>query len=243
MRTMAVFIMLGTMLFLFQSKASLNSFGELLQAGGAAVPAPPPEPAAQGAAAAALDGFPEGAAYLVKPAACHDPDAETFRLPASGEKTKIPYLAAAAAQAKAQGIDLRLLLAVIQQESSFDPEAKSPAGAVGLMQLLPETAAWLGLKDEAGLTVPEINIRYGAKYLKYLWGKFAEGSPANLSREDIGSPGAQIALAAYNAGPGNVKKYCGVPPFAETQSYVRKVTGYFIRYSDVIGAEAAKTEE
>lgn len=103
-------------------------------------------------------------------------------------------------------IDSKLILAVIRNESCFDRSAVSPAGAQGLMQLMPATARWLGVTDSFS---PDQNIRGGTKYLSDL-----------VKRYDNN---IKMALAAYNAGPGAVAKYGGVPPYAETQKYIEKV--------------------
>lgn len=101
---------------------------------------------------------------------------------------------------------MALILAVIKQESGGSATARSPAGAMGLMQLMPGTAAGLGVNPND----PKDNVRGGVKYLLQQLKTFGNDIPK--------------ALAAYNAGPGNVQKYGGIPPFAETQDYVRNIT-------------------
>jgi soluble lytic murein transglycosylase-like protein len=106
------------------------------------------------------------------------------------------------------GIDPELVHAVVLAESNYQPRAKSRVGARGLMQVMPATAKDLGIKN---LYDPHNNLEAGVRYLKFL-----------LARFDL-----KYAIAAYNAGPANVRKYGGVPPFAETQNYVKKVSGTY----------------
>jgi soluble lytic murein transglycosylase-like protein len=111
-------------------------------------------------------------------------------------------------QAARHGISADLVRAVIQAESGFNRWAVSPKGAMGLMQLMPATARDLGVRDPFH---PGENIRGGVQYLAALLERF--------DRDVV------LALAAYNAGPERVERYNGVPPFRETQNYVKKITG------------------
>jgi soluble lytic murein transglycosylase-like protein len=123
------------------------------------------------------------------------------------------YKAEIDAAAQKYGLDPALLRGLIRQESNFDPNAGSPAGAQGLCQLMPGTAAALGCTN---VHDPAQNIDAGARYL----------------RQQLDAFGGDVskALAAYNAGPGAVKRYGGVPPYAETQNYVRQVQAYADEY-------------
>ncbi|UQZ90962.1 transglycosylase [Deltaproteobacteria bacterium Smac51] len=110
------------------------------------------------------------------------------------------------------GLDPSLVAAVIKVESNFNVAAVSPAGAQGLMQIMPETGQYLGLDDPFD---PEANIRAGARYLKEQLEAFSS---------------VEMALAAYNAGPGNVLKHGGMPPFRETQNFVSQVVRHWNGY-------------
>lgn len=110
-------------------------------------------------------------------------------------------------------VDPALVKAIIMAESSYNPDAISRKGAVGLMQLMPGTAVDMGVEDSFD---PEHNINGGVKYLKHL---------LNLFQGDL-----RLAVAAYNAGITKVKKYQGVPPYKSTQFYVAKVFKYYRHY-------------
>lgn len=132
--------------------------------------------------------------------------AETFR-DATGLQRGPDYRQAAIEAANRHGVDPQLFLKLVQQESGFDPNAVSSAGAQGLTQLMPGTAEYLGVTDPFD---PYQNLDGGARFLRQ-------------QLDDFGDP--SLALAAYNAGPGNVRKYGGIPPFKETQNYVRNILG------------------
>lgn len=111
--------------------------------------------------------------------------------------------------AQSNNVDPALLSALIQTESDFDPNCRSKAGAMGLAQLMPETAKTLGVGNPFD---PQQSLNGGAKYLRQMLDKFGN---------------IESALAAYNAGPGAVLKYGGIPPYTETQNYVRKIMGLY----------------
>jgi soluble lytic murein transglycosylase-like protein len=139
---------------------------------------------------------------------------------AAGPGAATPYAAEIDAAAAKYNVDPALLRGLIRQESNFNANATSPAGARGLTQLMPGTAAALGVDP----SVPAQAIEGGAKYLRQQLDRFGN-DPAK-------------ALAAYNAGPGAVARYGGVPPYAETQNYVRKVLGYAAEYRQAAPASA-----
>ncbi|QER42790.1 lytic transglycosylase domain-containing protein [Thermodesulfobacterium sp. TA1] len=110
---------------------------------------------------------------------------------------------------RAFSLDPALLKAIAKVESSFNPRAVSPKGAMGIMQLMPQTARLVGVEDPYH---PLENLKGGAKYLRMLLDEF----------QDL-----TLALAAYNAGPEKVKTYRGIPPYPETQNYVKNVLYYY----------------
>lgn len=137
----------------------------------------------------------------------------------SFSKNRDAYDDIIAQAASTYGLDKGLVKAVIHTESGFNPRARSGPGAKGLMQLMPATAKRFKVDD---VYDPAQNIRGGTEYLSFLLKRFN-----NL----------ELALAGYNAGEGNVDKYKGIPPFAETQDYVRRVIS---RYNKLYGGSAER---
>ena len=115
-----------------------------------------------------------------------------------------PYGEIIAAVSQTHGVDPMLVRALIQVESNYEPKAKSPKGAMGLMQLMPSTAREYKVRNPFD---PKANIEAGIKHLKGLIDRF----------------GVEMALAAYNAGEGAVKRFNGIPPYRETRNYVSRI--------------------
>jgi soluble lytic murein transglycosylase-like protein len=116
------------------------------------------------------------------------------------------YLEVAKAAARKHGVPEDLFLRLVQQESGWNPSAVSVKGATGLAQLMPGTAEVLGVD----INDPEANLEGGARYLRMMYDKFGSW---------------KLALAAYNAGPGAVEQHDGIPPYAETENYVKAILG------------------
>jgi len=137
----------------------------------------------------------------------------------------LPYAAAIERAASRHSLDELLIAAVIEVESAFDAQAVSPAGALGLMQLMPSTAALYGSGDPLS---PAVNVDLGARYLRSM----LEAFDGDL----------ELALAAYNAGPGNVRRFNGVPPFRETQLYVAKVLERYVDHHKDVWRQSGQTD-
>lgn len=127
-------------------------------------------------------------------------------VPAYAGRYNGPYLNMARVAARQHGVPEDLFLRLVQQESGFNPNARSNKGALGLAQLMPQTANLLGVDPYD----PVQNLEGGARYLAQQYRKFGNWPHA---------------LAAYNAGPGAVERFKGIPPYAETQNYVRVIWG------------------
>jgi soluble lytic murein transglycosylase-like protein len=167
----------------------------------------PPAPAVPAAAAAPSTPFNAQLASAMGPSSA---TATPVTGATAGTATGgTPYASEISAAATRNGVDPNVLSGLIRAESNFDPNATSPAGAQGLTQLMPGTAAGLGVTNPLD---PAQSIEGGARYL----------------RQQLDHFGGDVtkALAAYNAGPGAVERFGGVPPYEETQSYVRRVLGY-----------------
>jgi soluble lytic murein transglycosylase-like protein len=160
----------------------------------------------QTVAAPAATPAPAQPAFAAQLAGAMSPSSAPATASATGAN---PFSAEISAAAARNGVDPALLTGLIKAESNFDPNATSPAGAQGLTQLMPGTAAGLGVGNPLD---PAQAIEGGARYLRQQLDHFGGD--------------ASKALAAYNAGPGAVERFGGVPPYEETQNYVRRVLSY-----------------
>jgi soluble lytic murein transglycosylase-like protein len=171
-------------------------------------------PAVAAPPATGTPSFASALSQATAPAAATSPVAGAApSAPLGAAAGNVPFAAEIDAAAAKYGVDPALLRGLVKQESGFDPNARSGAGAVGLTQLMPGTARELGVTDRAD---PGQAIDAGANYLSQQLRRFG-GDPAK-------------ALAAYNAGPGAVQKFGGVPPYAETQHYVQNVLQFAAGY-------------
>lgn len=143
---------------------------------------------------------------VVTPTKWDDGSADQFKVKQYRGRYKGPFVTMAREAAQKHGIPQDLFLRLVHQESRWNASAVSHAGAIGLAQLMPGTAADLRVDP----TVPQQNLEGGARYLRAQYDEFGDW---------------RLALAAYNAGPGAVKKYGGIPPFRETKNYVRIIAG------------------
>jgi hypothetical protein len=168
-----------------------------------------------------------GAAHAEEPPA-HAVARHHGELPADADAagSSVPYAAEIDAAAKRYGLDAALLKGLIKQESDFDPNARSPAGAVGLCQLMPGTADALGVDDPLD---PAQSIDGGARYLREML--------------DIFDGDERLGLAAYNAGPGAVRAHGGIPDYPETQEFVRRVLANAEAFRRGDGADVAPTAQ
>ena len=159
---------------------------------------------------------------VMAPDVIASPD-KTFRIPADIPTSGDPKLDRIIYEAgEKEGVDPRFIHAVIWQESKYKVEARSHAGAQGLMQLMPATAKRFGCSD---VNDPVENITAGTKYLSWLLKRF--------------SGNVELALAGYNAGEGSVDKYDGVPPYNETQNYVKIISKRYGKMYHPVPVDAA----
>ncbi|TFG94296.1 MAG: DUF4124 domain-containing protein [Myxococcales bacterium] len=140
------------------------------------------------------------------------PDAKPSDAPRLRAPQRAEYDGLIGLTAREHEVEPALVKAVIAAESNFDPEAVSRKGAQGLMQLMPVTATDLGVEDPLR---PTQNVRGGTRYLRLMLDRYGD---------------VERAVAAYNAGPAAVDRYGGIPPYRETQDYVRRVLTYYRHY-------------
>jgi soluble lytic murein transglycosylase-like protein len=192
----------------------------VLEPPGEARNAAAPDAAARKAIEATVSGetFPVFTTPLVREQFLNPPaQPQRFSIEVAKEeffRTQIPYGAIIYREAKRNGLPPELVAAVVHTESDFRPRLVSHKNAHGLMQLIPSTAKLMGARN---VFDPEENVAAGTRYLRYLMNRFGDQT---------------IALAAYNAGEGNVERFGGIPPFPETRNYVKRVDRRMARYRD-----------
>ena len=180
----------------------------------------PPDAAARQAIEATVAGetFPVFTTPMVREQFLNpQPEPQRFTIEVAKEeffRTQVPYGAIIYREARRNGLSPELVAAVVHTESDFRPRLVSNKNAHGLMQLIPSTAKLMGANN---MFDPEQNVAAGTRYLRYLLNRFGDQT---------------IALAAYNAGEGNVERFGGVPPFPETMNYVKRVDRRMARYRD-----------
>jgi Transglycosylase SLT domain len=162
-----------------------------------------------------LSSFWQPFAPFFRPESSHGHIALLPKRPVRSELTRAETLAAIRAAASRHKVPAPFVQSIVAAESNFDCNAISPKGAIGLMQLMPETAEEYGVDP----TIPEQNIDGGTRYLRVLMDRYAK------SRRSL-----QRVIAAYNAGPGMVDRYRGIPPFRETRKYVVRVLNFLHRF-------------
>jgi hypothetical protein len=175
------------------------------------------------ASLAACQGMP-ATGLVLEAAGCASPGRLVLQSLDGGAGARLPVAlsprlqALLEAAAQANGHEVALLRAMVEVESRADPQAVSPKGAIGLMQLMPGTAAELGVAEpQRALFDPETNLKAGARYLRQMMDTFADRP--------------ELAIAAYNAGPAAVLRHGrDIPPYPETRAYVRKVLALYERY-------------
>jgi soluble lytic murein transglycosylase-like protein len=176
------------------------------------------------AEASAVAGTGADALGEATPVTAPSPTTATLATTAATEPTSlagdgtVPFQSLIEESCARYGVDPALLAGLIEQESHFDPTVGSSAGAQGLTELMPETAASLGVTDPHD---PAQSIDAGARLLSEKLAEFGGNT--------------ELALAAYNAGSGAVQQYDGIPPYPETQDYVKKVLGYAAGYANAFG--------
>jgi soluble lytic murein transglycosylase-like protein len=190
-------------------------------------PAPTEFPALRAALDRLRFAFPHGdlPPVAVPPAASADVT-QPPQVPALAKSETLNLIKSAAAK---HNVPAAFVQSIVAAESNFNCAAISPKGAIGLMQLMPETAQQFG----ADPTIPAQNIDAGTRYLKWLMNRYQNRRNAHGAMQRV--------IAAYNAGPGMVDRYHGIPPFRETRSYVARVLGFFKQFGGSVNAKVFRS--